>query len=161
MKRVVPSWWLWLLLLAHGLAQASWHETGTEPVALGGRWALLVDPDERLSVEDLERPGMAARFMTQQGNPGLGYRSGAVWLRLQLDRPAADIPIWWLDLQSSTLDEVVLYQRRADGSFRQAVAGDTATARRRTSTFAIRCFVSNSRPKGAPPSTCASRATIR
>ncbi|OMG69092.1 hypothetical protein AUR59_000215 [Stutzerimonas balearica] len=124
MKRVVPSWWLWLLLLAHGLAQASWHETGTEPVALGGRWALLVDPDERLSVEDLERPGMAARFMTQQGNPGLGYRSGAVWLRLQLERPAPDIPIWWLDLQSSTLDEVVLYQRRADGSFRQAVAGD-------------------------------------
>lgn len=69
MKRVVPSWWLWLLLLAHGLAQASWHETGTEPVALGGRWALLVDPDERLSVEDLERPGMAARFMTQQRQP--------------------------------------------------------------------------------------------
>nr|WP_250646533.1 sensor histidine kinase [Pseudomonas oligotrophica] len=117
------------MLLAHGLAQASWDGSGAEAVSLSGRWALLYDPQKRLTLADLETHAVAARFVTQSGHPGLGYRSGVVWLRLELERPHAAIPIWWLELQSPTLDTAILYQRRADGSFRQAVAGDQRASR--------------------------------
>lgn len=129
MKGVIPGWWLLLLLLAHGLAQASWDGSDAEAVSLSGRWALLYDPQKRLALADLETRAVAARFVTQSGHPGLGYRSGVVWLRLELERPHAAIPIWWLELQSPTLDTAILYQRRADGSFRQAVAGDQRASR--------------------------------
>lgn len=106
---------------------AAWAEVrlpASGEVALGHDWALLRDPGDTLTIEQVARPDMAAAFHQQHTPPALGYVDGTAWLRLTLRRPAAAEPIWLLDLRSALLDDVTLYLPRAGGGFERRVAGD-------------------------------------
>lgn len=127
-----------ILLLACLLSTASMAQQilpDSGKVSLGEHWALLLDPDEALTVADLAQPEVAARFAPQSAPPALGYIRGAAWLRITVTRPATAEPEWWLELHAPTLDEAILYLPRADGSIDTRVAGDAHPRERRDVDF--------------------------
>lgn len=85
-------------------------------VSLSAHWALLLDPGMSFDATTLSQPEWVARFEPQHRAPALGYLKGAVWLRITLRRPATAAAEWWLELQSPTLDEAMLYRLQPDGS---------------------------------------------
>ncbi|TIC78473.1 sensor histidine kinase [Crenobacter intestini] len=82
-------------------------------------WAQLADPQGALSIHDAAR----ASFKEASGQPALGYRAGATWLRLQLPALRGE-HYGWLELRSSLLDNVAFYQQGADGHWQVQRAGD-------------------------------------
>ncbi|RQW26608.1 histidine kinase [Rhodobacteraceae bacterium CH30] len=102
-----------LWLLAPWLAAQA--ETPPTPI----RWAQLADPQGRLDIEQAARQ----RYVPASGQPALGYRAGATWLRLELPALRGE-HYGWLELRSALLDHVTFYQRDADGRWQVQHAGD-------------------------------------
>lgn len=75
-------WMAWLLCgWAAGAAWAS-ADAGRQRLATG--WAVLMDPGETLSPDQLADADVSSRLRTLPGAPSLGYVRGAAWLRLTL-----------------------------------------------------------------------------
>lgn len=114
-----------LLSLCHFSAAALNLTAQTAKLALVAQFDILEDPAAALSIEDIQRPEISARFRPLQGNLKAGYTHSAYWLRLPLARIDASTPQqWWLEISPSMLDDIRLYQSRPDGQFELQQAGD-------------------------------------
>lgn len=76
---------------------------------------LVEDPGEQLRPEEVA--GLADDQFRQQP-VNLGYRSGAVWARLQLDNRSG-LEHWWLQVGEPRLQTVEVFQQSASGWQRQ------------------------------------------
>jgi len=110
--------------LFSGAAHADLQLPPSGKIALDRHWALLLDPQDSLTVEQMTQPNIAAAFRAQNTPPALGYRQGSAWLRITLSRPANASPQWLLQLNSALLDDVTLYTPQPGGGYRAHVAGD-------------------------------------
>ncbi len=99
---------------------------GQGAVSLTEYFAILEDPSQTLSLADVQKPGVADRFVT--GWPpaeALNYRStrSAYWLRLTV-RNASGQPVkQMLEIGYPLLSNIELYQPAADGGYQSVATG--------------------------------------
>ena len=98
---------------------------------LAGHMAMLLDPDQNLTLAEVANPANAARFVPLPGNLNQGYSSSAVWLRFTLLRNSDSSKQWWLEVQPAALDYLDLYVPNADGSYGVRHSGDSLPFSRR------------------------------
>ncbi len=122
----MPGRWRGYLCLCLLVLLASWPALA-DTVAPPIRWAQLADPQGQLNIEEAARQ----RYAPGHGEPALGYRAGATWLRLELPALRGE-HYGWLELRSALLDQVTFYQRDADGRWQAQHAGDRVTLAART-----------------------------
>ncbi|KDB06001.1 multi-sensor signal transduction histidine multi-kinase [Burkholderia sp. lig30] len=120
--------WLFCTLLLGWTGQAAASPEIRLPdsgqVQLDRNWALLRDPTDALTVDQLSRPEVAEAFQVRDAAPALGYVKGTIWLRLTLNRPARSSPVWLLELRSPLLNDVTLFEPQQNGGYRQGIAGN-------------------------------------
>ena len=131
-----------LPLLHHALPAAAADSTATPATAPEGFFRVersadsyvlnpilrvLEDPSGALTIEDVSKPEMQARFHARpsaRGPANLGYSDSAFWLQIPLAL-AADTPArWQLEIAFAALDRVDLYSPSASGRFDAQTAGD-------------------------------------
>ena len=100
-----------LLLLCLPLGAREPLRVGSGRQALTGHLDACLDPSRTLTFETIR----ARPFQELPGEASFGHDPGVLWLRLQLDWPAAPTGERWLELPSSLLDRVELYRRSAEG----------------------------------------------
>ena len=89
----------------------------------GSELAVLRDRTGTLTVQALQRPDVAARFVPSNGQLQLGYEQEVVWLRLRLQRLEDAPPTWFLEFGNPFVNDLRLYAPSAAG-FTVAQAGD-------------------------------------
>ncbi|MCP9759304.1 histidine kinase [Aquitalea sp. S1-19] len=123
-----PFFLLPALLRRHGLHHvcllvlflfAPWLPVQADTAPAPIRWAQLADPHGTQTIDSVT----AQHFRPASGQPSLGYRAGATWLRLQLPALRGE-HYGWLELRSPLLDDVAFYQQGADGRWQVQRAGD-------------------------------------
>lgn len=124
---------LLLLLLAVLTAAASGSVCAQGARLAGGLTALPLRPfaealeDQKglLTIADVERPDVAARFRPVAGSGDLnfGYSSATYWLRLTLIPPPGGPSPWLLEVAQPSLDHVTFFFRHNSG-FAQLDGGD-------------------------------------
>ncbi|TAN59612.1 MAG: histidine kinase, partial [Magnetospirillum sp.] len=106
------------------LAEAIPLNGDTMRVDLGGRWDVLRDDGASLTIDDMARPQIAARFRHLAGNLAAGYDNAAFWLRFTVERqPSADAR-WVIEVKMPYLDHVGLYTPNGTGGFTVIKTGD-------------------------------------
>ena len=104
---------------------------------LAGHLEQLVDPTGKLTLADVLKPAIAARFTPIPGNMNRGYSRDTVWLRFMMTRSAAFPDHSYLCLGPQFLDTVAVYLQSGDNAadpdaYRETVVGDHAPAARLT-----------------------------
>lgn len=119
-----------LLAAAPALGQA---KPGEVAVSDGDRYTLsksflyLEDPDGKLAIDDVAKPGMQARFQPVQGSgPGanFGLTASAIWVRVNLRTSPGSREDWLLEIAYPPLDRIELYTPSAAAGFQRRIAGD-------------------------------------
>jgi signal transduction histidine kinase len=96
-----------------------------------GSMAMLVDPQQSLTLADITDPAYAGRFIPLPGNLNFGFSSAAIWLRFDIKRAPDSTHEWWLEVAPSVIDYVTLYVPNADGSFSVRRSGDSLPFKQR------------------------------
>ena len=120
---------LLLLLLAFTAAA----QTGT--VAIGNHssyvlsesFTFLEDPGNQLTLEDVLRPAMQARFKSVAHGPqstNFGGTSSAFWLRVTLQTTSDTPAQWLLEVAYPPLDQLDLYTSNTRGGYDRQSGGD-------------------------------------
>jgi signal transduction histidine kinase len=100
-----------------------------QPVSLEGKFDSQRDPDGKLTLEDVAFGQASNRFSRVKGNPGYGYTSDTIWLRLQLRREGAWPESLYLNLLPVYVDEILVHvpqvpEPRQASDFRLIRLGD-------------------------------------
>jgi len=114
--------WGWLLLLCWGgWASGAPLVVGEQPrQSLADHLELLLDPTGELDLAAVQ----AAQFQpAPSAAPGLGYRTGAVWARIQLVNGSRQPQPRWLVLQWPFQQSCTLWLLRADGRLEHSASG--------------------------------------
>lgn len=90
----------------------------------GGEVQVLLDPGARLDIDDLSAPAVASGFKPIGRSLGPAYTEDAIWLRLTLRRGADEPANWRLELTTTYLNDVRLYEPLPGGGYRESQAGD-------------------------------------
>ena len=129
--------------------------------SLNEQVALLADPGAQLSVADLHRPEVQARFQPAEGKASVGQSPHPWWIRVSLQRNSDAPSQWWLEVGSVTLKDLRIYLPDGNGGWIERQSGELVSfdegrdhAYRRM-LFAFRSSATNSHQ----PSICA--ATTR
>ncbi len=117
--------WIALLTLVVALAapvHGAWAEVihltdSTTQADFAGRMDLLRDESGTLSIDDMARPEVAARFQRLPGNLSAGYDRSAFWLRFQVQRDPSATDRWFIEVKMPHLDHVGLYTPDGTGGF--------------------------------------------
>ena len=116
-----------LLLVIPLAALASGVRVGNDSnYLLSHEFSYLIDPTGRLTVQDVAKPSVQARFQPlrpQRPGPNFGFNTAAIWLRVTLDTAATAPRNWLLEVAYPPLDHLDLYTPGADSYLRQS-AGD-------------------------------------
>lgn len=117
---------LWASASAMASGQALDISGTSDPaVALAPYIAVLEDPGQKLTLDDVRQPAMASQFdgiATDQAL-NVGFTRSAYWLRLTL-RNASSVPVARLiDIGQSTLSNIQFFHPQADGSQRTVSTG--------------------------------------
>lgn len=114
----------WLLCSGPASAALAAPDSGRQALTTG--WAVLMDPGETLSPDQLADADVNGRFRALPGSPSLGYVRGAAWLRLTLP-PSGGGGAGGerlLELQFPPIDEATLYWPGPAGLLPGRTAGD-------------------------------------
>ncbi|HUE90568.1 diguanylate cyclase [Pseudomonas sp.] len=119
-------WLLVLCLLLTSMWSGAATRLGdnTEAQDLYALVDFLVDAKGNLGLDQVSLADAPFRPARARRDLSFGYRHGAVWLRLPLQSTAHETRSWRLELNYSSLDEVLLYDLGSDGA-RLSRSGDT------------------------------------
>ena len=116
-----------LLLVIPLGALASGVKVGSDhSYPLSHEFSYLIDPTDKLTVQDVLKPAVQARFqplLPEKPGPNFGFNTAVIWLRVTLDTAATAPRDWLLEVAYPPLDHLDLYTPGADGYLRQS-AGD-------------------------------------
>lgn len=90
---------------------------------LAGYLEWLADPNNELSISQVQALPVKAYFKPLQGMPAFGYRKGAIWLRFTVMGAMQSDP-YWLEIVSPFLDSVTLYRAGERSPVTSRAAGD-------------------------------------
>jgi signal transduction histidine kinase len=105
--------WAAVLLCALGFcappALAVTLDSKATRVPLAGHLSVLHDPSGRLTFDEVVRAASQGGLKPLRGNVSLGYVTGHVWLRFEVNRTSDAPAQWWLEIPNPLIDEVVLF----------------------------------------------------
>ena len=109
------------------LGDAAGTPRTAQPLPLAAYLDVLEDPDGRLTLADLRRPGPATPPLRWQAVPAaevnFGYSRSAYWMHLRL-RNSSDQPQQrWLELGHSGLEQIEFHQVDSDGPVQSVSTG--------------------------------------
>lgn len=94
-------------------------------VAVARFMDVLVDPEERWSLDQV-RNQFAGRFIANHDQePSFGFTSSVIWLRFTLDLSAVREQSWYLVERYPILDHITLFRPDGAGGYRAQEMGDT------------------------------------
>lgn len=112
---------LLFLLCGHVHAQVPVTlDPALQPIALGGNMAWLKDAAGTLTVEQAVA---SDAWQPLSGEPGFGFTSAAIWLRLEVFQPPDGTPAWRLQTSNALLENVRLYLHTAEGTWQVQRSG--------------------------------------
>lgn len=114
--------WPLLLLLCSSLVLAQEILLDHERIDLSSQVESLIDPDGKLTLEDVMQPGMASRFEQRPDVLQKIGRNNTVWLRATLKPNSAQSQEWWLELQMPAAAEQMAFYNASDLQFYSAGA---------------------------------------
>ncbi len=127
-----------LLLIASALSSPAWAAAPLDaatltdqPVSLTAFVALLEDPDRTLTLADVQRPDVAARFQTDlpaSSALGLGFTRSAYWLRVPLRNTSSGAVQRMLAVENPRISHIQAYLPDAQGTYRTVVTGSDVPA---------------------------------
>ena len=98
----------------------------------GPEMVILDDPDGELSFEEArQRLETFGQAWVAPGQPNMGYRQGAIWVRVDLANQFRDQQQWVAYSQFSQLSRVDFYFQAQDGAWQQKSAGSALPFRAR------------------------------
>lgn len=92
--------------------------------SLNEQVALLADPGAQLSVADLHRPEVQARFQPAEGKASVGQSPHPWWIRVSLQRNSDAPSQWWLEVGSVTLKDLRIYLPDGNGGWIERQSGE-------------------------------------
>lgn len=105
--------WAALLLCALGFcappALALTLDRNATRVPLAGHLSVLHDPSGSLSFDEVVRSASQGGLKPLHGNVSMGYVTGHVWLRFEVNRTLDAPAQWWLEIPNPLIDEIVLF----------------------------------------------------
>lgn len=124
-----PSWLISLFLLLSCLAvpvHAALLTLGTEDSGrrLNDRIELLEDRSNGLTIEDILKPEQQALFQPAAGRTTAGQSRNPWWIRLELNRQAEAPADWWLEIDSTILQDLQLYLPDERGNWLMRQSGE-------------------------------------
>ncbi len=135
--RCRPDHLFWPLAVVFGLLCLAGHSAAYERgdavtldpaaarVPLNDALRLFVDRTGQLSIDDVAKPEMAARFELPHGDPrNLGHIYSAVWVRFTVRTAPGDIRPRVIELAYPFVDDVTLYTPQRGGGWHSSQAGD-------------------------------------
>ena len=117
--------WLWL-----GCCSVAWAQTPVrlDPharmISLSGQMAWLKDEGARLGPDAVQA---APGWQRLPGELNAGFTLDAVWLRFEVEQPAPVAQDWRLELDSSLIEDIRLYQQTPNRAWTQERAGLNVT----------------------------------
>lgn len=127
----VLLWCALLMLLTNGFAADKVLEASqidSDSVSLTEYFAVLEDPSLALTLEDIQKPDVAARFKTdaQKGAAlSFGYTRSAYWLRLGLRNNTDQALERMLEIDFARLSHIDFHQPAANGAYHSISTGMT------------------------------------
>lgn len=91
---------------------------------LNGQLELFEDSSATLSIDDLQRPEIQARFVAADGRDSSGRSPSAWWLRITLQREANAAADWWLEYDGMLMLDARLYLPDGQGGWREHASGE-------------------------------------
>ncbi|MBK7000618.1 MAG: GHKL domain-containing protein [Rhodoferax sp.] len=119
------------MLLTNGFAadkvlEAS--QTGSDPVSLTEYFAVLEDPSLALTLDDIQKPAVAARFKTDAPKASAlsyGYTRSAYWLRLGVRNNTDQALERMLEIDFARLSSIDFHQPLINGAYHSISTGMT------------------------------------
>lgn len=99
-------------------------EDNLKKIDLAEHWQVLRDQSGTLTIDDMVRPEIAARFQPLMGDLAAGYDLAPHWLRFDVQRSPASRQQWLLEVEMPYLDHVELFSPDGSGSFSAIKTGD-------------------------------------
>lgn len=124
-------WWLCLPAGAQALDAApvvDAAQIGQQPLSLTAYLAVLEDPSQQLTLADVQRPDVAARFTTDPRPAealNFGITASAYWLRLAMRNSGAQPAPVMLEVGYPRLSHVAFHQHGAQGAYQVVNTGIT------------------------------------
>lgn len=112
--------WPLLLLLCSSLVLAQEILLDHDRIDLSSQVESLIDPDGKLTLEDVMQPGMASRFEQRSDVLQKIGRNNTVWLRATLKPNSTQSQEWWLELQMPAAAEQMAFYNASDLQFYSA-----------------------------------------
>lgn len=96
----------------------------TDRIEMAGHWDVFRDTDRSLSIDEVQRPEHADRFVPLPTHLAAGFTSDVFWLRTTIERLPGAGDEWWLEAEMAYLDHVDLYLPDGRGGFSVQRQGD-------------------------------------
>jgi len=115
--------WFAIALHVHAADLSIGDERASSPINLTPYWAVLVDPEQRWSIDEVSSADFSSRFsyLRRTGDSlNFGLGQSAIWLRLTLRNDARGDLNRWLEIPYAHLHEVDLYVPVGDRFSRMA-----------------------------------------
>ncbi|HYF02794.1 MAG TPA: sensor histidine kinase [Patescibacteria group bacterium] len=93
--------------------------------SIGRYLSILEDKSGKLEIHNVASPEFSKLFKKSDAeNPSYGLTKSAYWIRFDLDTRRTHQHEWLLELSYPVIDEVILFKKQNDGSFKKRVSGD-------------------------------------
>jgi len=114
---------LWLVTATSSMASTVLTAADSRLRLSGALVTVLRDPLGHLRIEDVASAAFADRFQAVRDLTSFGYTRDVIWLRLDLQRDAAAPAEWWLEVSTTTINDLRLYSPTPAG-FSVSQCGD-------------------------------------
>ena len=115
------------LLLSTSLqaATVTLTDAGEGRFSLGGKLEVLEDPAGNLTLADVQTPEHHQRFIPSNKEiPNYGFTSSVYWAYIKLQNDHTNLEEWLLELAYPLIDQVEVWVKQQDGSFKKHITGD-------------------------------------
>jgi signal transduction histidine kinase len=83
---------------------------------------ILIDPSDRISIEQITHPSYQNKFKKNNGNLTFGYLKASIWIRIRT-KTTSPQKQWYLEIPAPFLEYVDFYQNLNDNKWEHSQAG--------------------------------------
>ena len=110
---------------AEGRAPPLLIASSPDSVSLGTYLETLEDKEGNYTIESLQAPEIAARFVRSTDDvPSFGFTNSVYWARLTVENQSAERIRWYLEAEYPLIDAITLFEPNRDGTYKVRTYGD-------------------------------------